>query len=59
MIDILYLKEQDKTINIDDDTYDICRAILRQRQKKKWEGLDLFLSTLRVVMLLKSLKLKS
>lgn len=58
MVNILNILEhqKNKTIAVHSEIYDICRAILRQRQKKRSEGLDVFLSFVRVLMLAKSLK---
>jgi len=47
----------EEIIFAENKTYDICRAVLRQRQKKRVESLDLFLSLLRGIILIKSLKL--
>lgn len=46
-----------KTISIENKTYDICLAVLRQRQKRRAEALELFVSILRGIILVKSLKL--
>ena len=46
-----------ETISYENKTYDICRAVLRQRQKRRAEALELFLSMLRATLLIKSLKL--
>lgn len=48
-----------ETISCENKTYDICRAVLRQRQKRRMEALDLFLSILRGIILVKRLKLTS
>lgn len=58
MINLLVKNSSTKKIEIKEETYDICHAILRQRQKKRWEILDLVLSFIRMVMLIKSLKIK-
>lgn len=58
MVNLLLKNSSEKKIEIKDDTYDICHAILRQRQKKRWEILDLVLSFIRIIMLMKSLKIK-
>ena len=58
MISLLVKNSSTKKIEINDETYDICHAILRQRQKKRWEILDLVLSFIRMIMLFKSLKIK-
>ena len=44
-------------ITEDTHTFHICHAVLRQREKHRKETLQLFLSFLRVVLLIKSLKL--
>lgn len=44
-------------ITEDNHTFHICSAVLRQREKHRREALQLFLSVLRVVLLIKSLKL--
>lgn len=45
-----------RNVKVDSEAYDICRAIIRQRNKKRTEGIDVFLSLLRLLMLAKSLK---
>ena len=47
---------QNQIITVDSEAYDVCRAIVRQRKKKRLEGIDVFLSLLRILMLAKSLK---
>ncbi len=56
MVNLLKLLNNDQNITIDSEAYDVCRAILRQRQKKRFEKVDVFLSFMRIIMLAKSLK---
>ena len=48
---------RESIITIENDTFAICRAVLRQRQKRRIEFLELLQSMLRVILLIKSLKL--
>jgi len=56
MIGLLNSIQNQQIITIDSEAYDICRALIRQRKKKRLEGIDVFLSLLRIMMLAKSLK---
>ena len=57
MMNLLSLISNNQNISLENETYDVCRAIIRQRKKKRLEGIDVFLSMLRILMLTKSLKL--
>ena len=56
MIGLLNSIQNQQIITIDSEAYDICRALIRQRKKKRLEGIDVFLSLLRIMMLANSLK---
>lgn len=48
---------EDKIVKINDDSYDICRVLLKERRKKRFEILEIIISSSRIIMLMKSLKL--
>lgn len=47
----------EKFVSQEDETYDVCRAVLRQRKKRRVANLELFLAFLRCLQLVKSLRL--
>lgn len=56
MLRILH-KCKKNPISKENDTYDVCLAVLRQRKKRRLANLDVFLSFLRCIQLIKSLKI--
>jgi hypothetical protein len=56
MIEILKNCPQ-RLVSQEDETYDVCRAVLRQRKKRRIANLELFLAFLRCLQLVKSLRL--
>ena len=47
----------EKAITVFDDSYDLCRVYLKERGKKRFEMLEIIISSMRIVPLSKSLKL--
>lgn len=48
---------EDKVITVYDESYDICRVLLKERRKKRFEMLEMTITLLRIIMLMKSLKI--
>lgn len=47
----------DKVMTVFDDSYDLCRVCLKERRKKRFEILEIIISSMRIIPLTKSLKL--
>jgi hypothetical protein len=48
---------EEKTITVYEESYDICRVLLKERRKKRFEILGITISIMRILMLMKSLKI--
>jgi len=48
---------RNKIIQLDDESYDVVRLLIRRRRKRRYQMLEVIHSVLRLVMLTKSLKL--
>lgn len=48
---------EEKIITVYDESYDVCRVLLKERRKKRFELLEMTISSMRILMLSKSLKL--
>lgn len=47
----------DNIITVFDDSYDLCRVLLKERRKKRFEILEIIISSMRIIPLTRSLKL--
>lgn len=57
----MYISElqsmKNKIIQVDDESYDVVRLLIRRRRKRRYQMLEVIHSVLRLIMLSKSLKL--